>query len=274
MINLEKIKLLNNNVLLKVKKYNDKVELKGGTILAIDTSFEPEKHANIVCEVVATPERLVFGYSTERNQRGNLIPKPNSMDWKTTMELRKGDEVIIHFNAYKSAFEEAGKVVEVDGEEHFFCGYDRIFLAKRKWKDVEIELFKELNHGKDISVDAMEMLGVTVDKDMNVWNIIMLNGYMLVEPIEKEVTSKFLEIPKSIGNTDKKKVKVCYNGSDNEGYLIDVYEEARGLKWHDEIIIDKHCDIPLEYHETLNNKRYWRVQKNLVQGVVVKESMF
>jgi hypothetical protein len=53
-----------------------------------------------------------------------------------------------------------------------------------------------------------------------------------------------------------------------------VYEEARGLKWHDEIIIDKHCDIPLEYHETLNNKRYWRVQKNLVQGVVVKESMF
>ncbi len=269
-MNLHTINPLNNNVLLKVKKRNDRVELKGGEILYIDTSFEPEKNANVICEVVKTPENLIFGYSNDRNDRGYFIPKNNSMDWETKMELRVGDEVIIHFNSYASAFLESGKNIEIDGQEYFFCDYSNIFLAKRKWTNHEISEFWEKNENQEVSIDDMERFGITIDKEKDIFNVIPLNGYCLVEPIEKEITSKFLEIPKSMTNTDKKRVKICYNGSDNTEYLNTDYSDASGLKFDDVVIIAKHCDIPLEYNETLNGKRYWRVQKCLVQAVINK----
>jgi hypothetical protein len=78
----------------------------------------------------------------------------------------------------------------------------------------------------------------------------MLNGYMLVEPIEKEITSKFLEIPKSIGNTDKKKVKVCYNGSDNEDDEMDVHEYRKFLS---KIFPSKHLNNKIKTGDKLKH---------------------
>lgn len=271
---LEKIKPLNNYVLLKAKLDPSKVKLGDtGVILFVDTDFEKEKNSVVVCEVIAVPDRLVFGWSTDINKFGGYVPKENSMDWKTNMELRVGDEVIIHFNVFLHT---ENIKLNIEGEDYFFCKYSDIFVAKRRWKDSEIKEFYELN-GEDINVseDFCEQNNISVNKDTKeIFNVIMLNGYCLVEPLEKEIKSDLIILPDNYKeqNTDKIKVRVCFNGSDNQEYLYEHYQDAEGLRCGDVIMIEKNCDIPLEYNETLNGKKkYWRVQKNLVQAVERKE---
>ena len=265
------IKPLNNFVLLKVKMDNSKIKLEGGQILLLDTSYAREKHSNVVCEVVSVPDRLIYGFdSTETDRNGNKARKAMSMDWKTTMELRIGDEVIIHYLAYVNAFGDDKRAFTIDGEEYFFCPYEHIYLAKRRWSKSEEDVFWLKNMNVE-PTETWKQENNIVFRDKEIYNVIMLNGYILVQPVEKQLTSKYLELPESLTKTNKKKVKVCFVGSRNEEYINGIYYDV-DVKPGDIVVIDKACDVPLEAHETFNGKEeYWRIGGNLIFAKLEEE---
>jgi hypothetical protein len=267
------VKPLNNFVLLKAKVDNSKIKLEGGQILYLDTSFAKEKHSDVVCEVVAVPDRLVYGFTTDINPRtGKYIQKQESMDWKTDMELRVGDEVIIHYLAYVNAFGDDKRAFTLDGDEYFFCPYQYIYLAKRRWTATEEDVFwksYKASTTKYITEDWKQQHGIVMN-DKEIYNVVMLNGYILVQPVEKELKSKFLELPPSMMKDNKKKVKVCYAGKPNQEYINGVYYDQK-VEPGNLAIVDKSIDVPLEAedHRTFNeDEGYWRLQSCLIHALL------
>lgn len=116
-MNLKKLKLNPNWVLIKIDDSNEYIKLKDFKLF-LDVSFEPEKNAQTIGTVIRTSP--IF-YS-----RKNIGSNP----WKVPMELQEGDRVIFHFMAAKAAIKEGRCLVE-DGEKYIIIPYDRLFVALR-----------------------------------------------------------------------------------------------------------------------------------------------
>lgn len=264
------MKPLNNWTLLKVKIFNDKMRLDAGRIIWLDNSFEPEKHSSVVCEVVCPPEGLTFNQGQ------------NSMPWDTEMDLQAGDEVIIHYLAYQNAFgkEALGdRVVEADGEVCFFCKYESIFCAKRKWSDSDTEEFFMIN-SKPRSREDLAKENIVVDwGKREIYSVIMLNGYLACEPIEEEIKTTLIlpEYLKKKRETNRAIVR--YLGRCNKAYLHhpDMGGDMDMIESGDVVVLSHNSgDIPLEYaqHRTFDGeKEYWRVQRCDVKGVIKNNSL-
>ena len=85
--------------------------------LSIDTSFDPTGHAARTGVVVSVPDELHFHPD-----------KTDGMPWLTTMELMVGDEVTYHYlSAITAEDRYTERMVEIDGEKHYFIKYDRIY---------------------------------------------------------------------------------------------------------------------------------------------------
>ena len=269
-----RVKPINNFVLLKVKADNAKIKLQGGQILFLDTTYQQERHSNVICEVVSVPDRLIYGLSSEKNDKTQQrLPKPHSMDWKCDMDLQVGDEVIIHYMAYVNAFGEDKRAFILDEQEYFFCPYSMIYLAKRRWTKTEEDVFWKVNTTAPTK-EQKEELSIVIDGD-KIYNVIMLNGYTLVQPVEKALTSKYLELPEHLTQTNKKKVRICYTGKPNQEYLNGIYYDVK-VKPGDVCIVDKSIDVPLEAddHKTFNgDEPYWRLQTCLVYAILEKDAV-
>lgn len=116
--------ILPNWVLVEVDDSNKYLKLGDNKIL-IDTTFEPERRAQI--------EGTVIDF-------GSLFFKqddPNSTDFDVPMELQKGDKVLFHFLAVNDAIAK-GRWDIVDGKKLLFIPYDRIFVAIREKKLVPL----------------------------------------------------------------------------------------------------------------------------------------
>lgn len=271
------VKPINNFVLLKVKADNSKIKLQGGQILFLDTTYANERHSNVVCEVVNVPDKLIYGHSNDYSERnGKRLPKPHSMDWKCDMELKAGDEVIIHYMAYVNAFGDDKRAFILDDQEYFFCPYSMIYLAKRRWTKTEEDVFWKVNEGKETDLtEEWKQQNNIVIKDKELYNVIMLNGYILVQPVEKALTSKFLELPEHLTQTNKKKVRVCFVGKPNQEYLNGIYYDEK-VSPGDIVIVDKSIDVPLEAedHKSFNgDESYWRLQSCLIHAQVKKDAL-
>lgn len=270
------IKPLNNHVLLKVSSNNKNIRLESGKVLYLDTSYQKEKHSDVVCEVVAVPDKLIFELSDERNPRtGDYLKMDGSMDWDCDMELQVGDQVIVHYMAYVIAFGDNKKAFVEDGVEYFLCPYDMIYLAKRRWTRTEENTFWVMYGSVGVTVDTASNViknNNMVIEGEKIYSVIMLNGYVLVQPVERQLKSSVLELPDNIfkGKTNKKKVKVCYAGKPNRQYAAGVYSD-QAVSPGDIVIVDKSIDVPLEAegHRTFNgDQEYWRLQMCLIYGVI------
>ena len=93
--NINRVELLNNHVLVKISGGTKPLKLPG-TELTINTTFNPEKHVDVVGTVVKLPEKLRF-YS---RKHGQFI---GAMMWGTTMELKKHDTVYMDYLEVLSA---------------------------------------------------------------------------------------------------------------------------------------------------------------------------
>lgn len=116
----ERLKLLNNYVLVKPDPGNDKVTLKNGMVLFLATSHNKEQHAVTCGTVVKLPKSLTY---FEDNGLYNL-------DFFTTQELKIGDRVIFHYMQTMVNITQ-DRMIEVDGEVYFLVYYDKIFCAMR-----------------------------------------------------------------------------------------------------------------------------------------------
>lgn len=153
-----------------------------------------------------------------------------SMEYDVDMDVQVGDEVYFHYLSSGKAVK--GRMTyEVDGKRCIFIPYDKLFFAKR---------------GDDV---------------------IMLNGWMLVEPIEDTIDTT-LVIPDTMRGHSKKIGKIKHCGSHVRKYKFypDVCEHNITVADGDRVIFTKHSDIPVEYdlHNTLGTKVFRMQRKDII----------
>lgn len=252
-----------NHCLLKVSVDNSQIKFKDGTTLLLDTSFTPNQHASVICEVAEVPDRLVFG----KDVRG-------TMRWRTQMELRKGDTVIVSFLAIAQAFRQGEKMtVEHEGETYFFCHYENCLVGLRKWNERDTNLFFGVNNPKTVSYEELAKNNIVL-RDEDIYTVIPLNGQIICEPKEKEFKTSLI-LPESVNlkMRDKKTVICRFVGSPNTDYLHEVYCDSTEIKSGDVLIVDKETDTPLENesHRTLlGDRELWRIPNHLVHGILTE----
>jgi len=160
-----------------------------------------------------------------------------SMEWVTDFEVQEGDKVIFGYFAFTEAFRDADpRWIKVNGEIYILVFYGLMYLARR---------------GDDV---------------------IMLNGYTLIEPVQDEVATK-LFLPSHIKrSTNKQRGIVRYMGSLNREYSNHRYTpDDDSLQVGDLVTMDRYCNIPLEYSmwSTFDkNKTYFRVQRTFISGII------
>lgn len=241
---IKKIYPLNNHILIKLSRKSDELTLRGGTTIYIDNTFEEEKHIPVTGRVMAFPAKLYYN-----NQVGNS----HSMPWDVDMEIRVGDDVIFYYMAAINCMGTLdnptgnGKYFkDPDGGEYIMITYDNLFLARRDQQ------------------------------------IIPLNGYLILEPIEDEeflrVKERFakakLTLPKNYVQICAKEGIVRFLGSpireyrdrDKNGELR-FTDEGVDIRHGMRVMIRKAADLPLEYdvHASLEErKRFLRVQRRYI----------
>ena len=186
----ERFRPLNNWVLIKPNRGEDEIVLNKGEHnemkFYIDFRFDPTKHAPTVGEVVRVPEKLYYSRSNS-----------NSTEWLTDMELREGDTVLYSYlsasialgmeqNTYGHTYEDK-RIVTVEGDDNIYIlvKYDKIYVAKRNE------------------------------------DVIPVNGYMLIEPLERKSIDTFLHLPDIVKEANKDSSMygvVRYKGSRIEEY--------------------------------------------------------
>ncbi len=231
----------NNHVLIKLSRKSDEVILKGGSKLYIDNTYEEEKHTPVTGTVIAHPGRLYYS-----NKTGNS----HSMPWLTDIEIQIDDYVIFYYmaaiNCMGTLDAPAGNgkyFKDPDGGEYILITYDNIFVVRR---------------GQEI---------------------IPVNGYLILEPIEDEDFKREVERFKKVGiglpqgytRAFSKEGIVRFLGTplreyrdrDKHGNLR-FTDEGIDIKHGMKIFVQKAADLPLEYeyHASLmERKKFLRVHR-------------
>lgn len=225
----------NNLVLLKPRMENDRIKLNGGGELFVDTSFELEKHANIVADVIEVPDSLFY------------VPTGHysSMPWDTDMEILPGDVAYCDYlpvvNAIKNQYD--GKAFFRDGELHLLIKYDGIFMV--------------LRNGLPIMLNGYVLVEPTYDE---YWKA------------RKRIEGAGLEVPQSLeelkNNTQYGTIR--YVGSRPRDYFGEEVADL-DLSVGDKVLFGKHADIPLEneLHQTFQKgTRLFRVNRKDIMMVL------
>jgi len=236
----DKLRPMPNKVVLKVEKYsNDTVTLKSGITLFIDTKHRPEIHVSQWFTVVKPPPNLFY----KKHAAGG-------MKWKTELEIKPGDRVLCNFVSVSQAFGtlqdphamdkgSPDKVWFVEDDIYVVLQYIDLFYAERGEEKI------------------------------------MLNGYLLIEPVEKEVLqSKIILIPDSL----KKKTSMKYGIVARKGSFIQEYEmlghgDNCDVEIGDHVAFHQVDATPVEYgdHQSLDRK-YFRMQRKDLLAIFPKDS--
>ncbi len=226
----------NNLVLICPRIQNDKITLGNGAELFVDNTFEPEKHANIVADVVEVPDELFFV------KKGHPVSTP----WETIMEVRTGDVAYCNYLAITNAINNRydGKAFIRDGKLHLLVRYDAIFMVLRGELPIMCNGY-----------------------------ILAEPTYQEYFTARKKFENLGLEIPDVV---DALKDNTQYGIVRYVGSVPTDYQEGfRGdnleLKVGDHIFFDVHSDIPLEYeyHQTFEKgKKLFRIHRKDVLMVL------
>jgi hypothetical protein len=256
------MKPISNQVLLKINIDNSIIRFENGQILWLDTTYNVGRHQSVNCEVVAVPDKLVYGDHLDFQQ---------SMPHQTEMELKVGDEVIVRYLAIHDALgsKDPKHFTHENGEDVFFIKYEDIYVAKRNvsdWMNIAASGPKDKKAVKDLEND-----NVIWDKG-KYYEIIPLNGWTLCEPLSVEIKTKLI-IPDYLKKKADKKVCIAtFVGSPNKSYWrTENYRDDPRLKSGAKVIVEKNCDIELEpkEHLTLYGDRYfWRIQRQNIIGII------
>jgi hypothetical protein len=208
----------NNLVLVKPTMEADRIGKSG---LLVDTSWKPEHHARVVGTVVSVPKHLIYG-----RKLGAV-----SMEWKTDMDLKIGDEVWMRTQSCLTAAKDP-IINEDTGEEYYLIPYWAIYLCRRKNK------------------------------------IIMLNGNILVEPITEQIKSSLI-LPKAFREKDKLGI-VRYIGQPNYEYKQPTYYDDDYLRVGDVVVLTFKFNNRLEnkLHLDFDGKEYIVTQRRFVWGII------
>ncbi len=228
-----------NNVIVRLDPENEFITMKSGIQLYVDTSFEPEKHVVRIGTVEKVPENLIYNHGK------------TGYPWKTTMELKEGDRVVMYFLAIQNCLRPEKKTYWRKG--------------KTVW----------------IAIKYHNIYAIILDQ-----NIQPVNGYLFVEPVEDPEFLRMQKEYKRIGmeqvdlrkpsNTDVTYGKIKYAGKPNEMYADDYKSDNFHDEYLGDIIVMKRIrDIPVEYeyHAKIDNgKKLYRIQRHDILAVLLVSS--
>ena len=219
------LKMLAGHVLVELVAMNDKVTFQGMEF-SIDTSFEPSDHVAVCGTVISTPEQLLF-------QRGN----PESMFWKTDMEILPGDTAYFDYHSAMMALGGmADKSIQFPNEKYFVA---------------EKRLFVMIPYQDIFCVIRFEK------------EVIPINGYVLVKPILKENDTGGLPLPFHLRlSQEQNKGVVLFVGKPNKEYLSDKVCDVTGFDVHDII----------HYRQTRIRRLEYDLHATLPKGIIVIQS--
>ena len=170
-----------NYVGVKLFPPNDKVRLSSGLELYIDTNFEPEKHVQLMGEVVALP---IF------------LRKGNGMEWNTDCELRIGDTVVMYYLAVMNCLSKEQKRYIKEGNEYIiFIRYNNIYARIRDGETTPL-------NGYILSEPVEDPERERLRKEMEDAGLVMVNTFQ--RPTQREVTySRIKYIGKPVRDFDE-----------------------------------------------------------------------
>lgn len=164
-VNPNSVRIIRDNVLVKLKPVNDKIIFTNGTELLIDHTFNPSHHQNVVGEIAKVPER--FSRPTPETKRSGI-------DWLPQLDLSVGDKVIVdYFQMLQNFGTHVHKII--DDPQDMFIEYEDDFYVFVPYH----EIFARIDP------------------------IVPLNGYIIYEGINTEVkmlahTKTYLEMSRGI----------------------------------------------------------------------------
>ena len=109
-----------NHVILKPIIDTNKTQTKSDVSLYTDTTYKPEHHARVICEVISLPKNLVYD---------KRYPEL-SMEWMCDNELKIGDKVIVKYIAALNA-EKYYHLIDENKEKYYLVPYQQIYLYIR-----------------------------------------------------------------------------------------------------------------------------------------------
>jgi len=198
----------------------------------VDTSYDKEKHATVTGMVYGLPSHL--SYSGEGNK---------GMPWKTTMDLKYGDHVIIYYMSVINALAKENKRYILEGKDRYiFTEYQNVFAV----------------YGDDF--------------------VKPLNGYCLIEPCDDPFVSEKRKRMEALGMElvtlkNKSNVNVSfgvvrYLSAPNREYVDESNtDDGVDVKVGDTVVLRRITDIPLQYqlHQKVNSgKGLLRVQRRFM----------
>ena len=109
-----------NLVKVRLDPENNRILLKSGLELDLDTSYEPEKHLVLLGTVEALPQQLSY------SDRGNKLP------WVTDMELQIGDRVLMYYlGVFNCIAKERRHYIKEGDDTWIFIKYQLIYARIR-----------------------------------------------------------------------------------------------------------------------------------------------
>lgn len=222
------------------------IKTKSGIELFIDTSFNPERYANVYATVLAVPDKLTSKTMNEDRNKNSF----RSTD--KDMRLQAGDQVWFHYLTLKNALKnyDRGTYFEENGKRYALLPYSSLFFAIRE--------VKAEPSGENVWINS---------------EFISLNDWLLIEPISKE---QHMEKIEKFGNIIVDDTYQSPSGlvlttdqpfKSSEGIVRSCPPDC-GIEVGETIIFEKESDVPVEYDlcKTLD-KPYWRMK---LEDIVAK----
>ncbi len=228
-------KIINDYVLIKLDiKYEDLISMhrKTKSGLLIDASYSQSDYVPRRGEVISVCDKLIY-------DKKNIFN--GSMLWKTDIEVKPGDIVIGQYLNILMALGEYGNptydkkqantYVNLNGEVGIFLKYSHLVLAIRKGE------------------------------------IIMLNGRILVEPDNINLSTDKLYVPEQLSKT---KGTIRYLGSLNKEYAYDKTDDLYPYAVGDKIQFKHNNAIYVEgWNDGVLEKNYYYMQRKDITKIYV-----
>jgi len=250
-MDIKSIKPGHGYVLVEIPPLVSTIKTPSGIELYIETSFEPERYANVWATVVAVPDRLKTKTMLEDRNKKHIISDDKEC------YVMPGDKVYFHYLTIKNSKKNhnRGMYFEEDGKRYSLLPYSSLFFSVRQVEKRRPITLEEKMSGK-------------YNHDTLAWfepEYVMLNDWLLIEPVRKGQHVEY--IPK-YGNiivddelsTGKIIVTTDTPYRSSEG-IVRSAPAGCGLSEGDRVVFEKESDVPVEYDLTRTlDKPYYRMK--------------
>ncbi len=226
-----------NRLIVKLNAFNDSVKFSDGTELWIDSKYEPANHTQVIGTVQAVPSRMYF----------NKRDSGNSMEWKTEMELQKGDTVYMEYFAVMMALADK---------------YDQAAsYPQPTWFEIDGALYISIPY-------AYVYFAIRNDK------VLPVNGYCIATPINVDVVkSDTIYIPTEQANkTSGRWAQLIHVGKANTAFMDKNHRDVGELSPGDVVMFNSYANQRIEYslHKTLfdKDKEYVVIQRRWMKAML------